>query len=332
MLSSSGNHLMREIPSTIGNMTQLLLFGFDTNRLEGSIPLSLKYCKDLQALDLSQNKLNGTIPEFLMNLSSISICINMSHNSLTGMLPPEVGNLKNLARELLQWEYSFYESVDSLQYFDLSSNNLTGEVPRGGVLCNASAAEVYSNIKIFGGMSELRLHRCPMQGPEKPGKHTTLKLVLVIVIPALFTGLTFSAFTLLDKKIEAETFINFLLCLDASKNLIGSGTQSSPARSCQELHGLNAKSLRKFRQHNLVIVLTSCSSVDLAGQFSSIRVKGTTGYAAPEYGMSEQTSTCGDVYSFAILLLEMFTGRTPTNQLFKYDLNLHNFAKLTLPG
>ena len=50
-----------------------------------------------------------------------------------------------------------------------------------------------------------------------------------------------------------------------------------------------------------------------------------------EYGISEQTS-CGDVYSFAILLLEMFTGRTPTNQLFKDDLNLHNFAKLTLPG
>ena len=38
------------------------------------------------------------------------------------------------------------------------------------------------------------------------------------------------------------------------------------------------------------------------------------------------------MYNFAILLLEMFTGRTPTNQLFKDDLNLHNFAKLTLPG
>ena len=28
----------------------------------------------------------------------------------------------------------------------------------------------------------------------------------------------------------------------------------------------------------------------------------------------------------------MFTGRRPTDELFKDDLNLHNFVKLALPG
>ena len=48
--------------------------------------------------------------------------------------------------------------------------------------------------------------------------------------------------------------------------------------------------------------------------------------------MGSQLSTNGDVYSFGILLLEMLTGRRPTNKLFKDDLNIHNFVKLALPG
>ena len=48
--------------------------------------------------------------------------------------------------------------------------------------------------------------------------------------------------------------------------------------------------------------------------------------------MGSHLSTNGDVYSFGILLLEMLTGRRPTDKIFKDDLNLHNFFKLALPG
>ncbi|XP_006470219.2 probable LRR receptor-like serine/threonine-protein kinase At3g47570 [Citrus sinensis] len=64
---------------------------------------------------------------------------------------------------------------------------------------------------------------------------------------------------------------------------------------------------------------------------SSKGIKGTVGYIAPEYGMGGEASMTGDVYSFGILLLEMFTRRRPTDGMFNQGLTLHEFARTALP-
>ena len=50
-----------------------------------------------------------------------------------------------------------------------------------------------------------------------------------------------------------------------------------------------------------------------------------------EYGEGSFVSTQGDVYSLGILLLEMFTGRSPTDQMFSDSLDLHKFSENALP-
>ncbi|KAM3212286.1 hypothetical protein ACQJBY_065394 [Aegilops geniculata] len=58
--------------------------------------------------------------------------------------------------------------------------------------------------------------------------------------------------------------------------------------------------------------------------------RGTIGYAAPEYGQGNEVSVYGDTYSYGILLLELFTGKRPTDGEFLQDLNLHSYVEVAL--
>ncbi|KAH7657210.1 Non-specific serine/threonine protein kinase protein, partial [Dioscorea alata] len=59
----------------------------------------------------------------------------------------------------------------------------------------------------------------------------------------------------------------------------------------------------------------------------SIAIKGTVGYVAPDYGAGGQVSSSGDVYSYGILLLEMFTGKRPTDDMFNDGMSLRRFVE-----
>jgi serine/threonine protein kinase len=49
-----------------------------------------------------------------------------------------------------------------------------------------------------------------------------------------------------------------------------------------------------------------------------------------EYGMGSKLSIEGDMYSFGILVLEMLTGRRPTDEMFEDSHSLHNFVKISI--
>ena len=47
--------------------------------------------------------------------------------------------------------------------------------------------------------------------------------------------------------------------------------------------------------------------------------------------MGGQISTLGDIFSYGILLLEMFTGKKPIDEMFIDGLSIHRFTSIALP-
>ncbi|CAO2039677.1 unnamed protein product [Urochloa humidicola] len=69
------------------------------------------------------------------------------------------------------------------------------------------------------------------------------------------------------------------------------------------------------------------SSMSTGSITSSVGMKGTIGYIAPEYaGGGRHAATSDDVYGFGIILLEMMTGRRPTDPMFKDGVGIVDFV------
>ncbi|KXG25915.2 hypothetical protein SORBI_3006G030700 [Sorghum bicolor] len=111
VLALSMNRLSGEIPSTIGNLPQLNKLYLDDNMISGHIPASLAQCTRLAMLNLSVNNLDGSIPSEILSISSLSLGLDLSNNNLKGTIPPQIGKLINLG------------------LLNVSSNKLSGEIP-----------------------------------------------------------------------------------------------------------------------------------------------------------------------------------------------------------
>ena len=76
---------------------------------------------------------------------------------------------------------------------------------------------------------------------------------------------------------------------------------------------------------------SSSSGIDDSASTSLMGPRGSVGYIAPEYGFGSKISTEGDVYSYGVIILEMLTGRRPTDEMFKDGLSLYTFVEKSFP-
>ncbi|GAY68949.1 hypothetical protein CUMW_268160 [Citrus unshiu] len=168
-LSLSTNDLNGTIPASVGTVKQLQNLYLLVNNLQGSIPYDICHLERFGGLFLYENKISSPIPQCLRSLNSLRVRqlasnkltsiipssfleyilqINLFSNSLSGSLPSNIQNLKWPQRpdnSIFAGNRSqgsipkSFESLASLEFLDLSSNNLSGKIPK--------SLEALSNLK-----------------------------------------------------------------------------------------------------------------------------------------------------------------------------------------
>ncbi|AES70135.2 putative non-specific serine/threonine protein kinase [Medicago truncatula] len=138
VLNLWSNRLSGEVLTHLSASKRLLFMNLGENEFFGTIPISLS--QNLQVVILRANQFEGTIPQQLFNLSYL-FHLDLANNKLSGSLPHCVYNLTQMDTDHMDsWyvttvvlftkgqDYVYYVSPNR-RTIDLSVNNLFGEVP-----------------------------------------------------------------------------------------------------------------------------------------------------------------------------------------------------------
>ncbi|XP_029127076.1 LRR receptor-like serine/threonine-protein kinase RPK2 [Cajanus cajan] len=160
VLSLAGNMFSGEIPASLGNLRFLEVLELQGNNFSGRISdkMSFTFLRCLRFVNLSGNAFSGSLPSEMIGSGSVKIVdlsnnqfsgvillngscdslkhLKLSHNFLTGEIPPQIGKCRNLRTLLVDGNIlegripSEIGGVVELRVLDVSRNSLTGRVPK----------------------------------------------------------------------------------------------------------------------------------------------------------------------------------------------------------
>ncbi|KAF7847330.1 hypothetical protein BT93_L3080 [Corymbia citriodora subsp. variegata] len=144
----SNNNLFGNMPSCFGNITILTHLNLSSNKLQGSIPRSLVKCVHLLLLDLGHNEFSDIFPHWLEapHLVHLHLRSNKFHEFF---LNTSLGAI-DLSNNNFEGPIPLPSPVTN--YYSIASNNIIGKIP--SLICNATRLEIIdlSNNGISGSL------------------------------------------------------------------------------------------------------------------------------------------------------------------------------------
>ncbi|URE42907.1 LRR receptor-like serine threonine-protein kinase [Musa troglodytarum] len=359
LLDLSLNRLTGTIPKEVVSLSSIsIYFDVSSNTLFGSLPAEVGNLKNLQLLDVSENKLSGSIPSTLgecqllmyLYMGVALICF------LTARRYQQISSRKSssdasLLKKYPQYSYSeLFKATDGFSQANLMGVGSFGSVYKGTL----DEEEKVVAVKVLNlqqkGASRSFMAECEVL---RNIRHRNLVKIITACSSMDFNGNDFKALVFefmpngsLDEWLHsegrghrAEGSLNFIqrlnICIDIASALdyLHHGGPN-PIIHC-DLKPSNVLLDNDMCAHvgdfGLSCFLSRSQSASSRKPNSSSRIIGTVGYVAPEYGIGSQVSIEGDIYSFGILLLETFTGRRPTDEIFKEGYGLHKYVEMAFP-
>jgi Leucine-rich repeat (LRR) protein len=110
----SNNFMTSVVPSEFGDIIFMRTLSISQNYISGPIPTSIAKCLFIQAIDVGGNMMTSTIPTGFGRLDRL-LSFNASNNYFSGYLDDTV--------------FTNQSVMNALEYFDVSSNTLSGPIP-----------------------------------------------------------------------------------------------------------------------------------------------------------------------------------------------------------
>ncbi|KAL7242122.1 hypothetical protein ACSBR1_014655 [Camellia fascicularis] len=168
------------IPSEIGNLSNLAFLRLQQNDLTGSIPSTVKVLGKLQVLYLSDNRLQGSLPDGLCQFENMGD-LRLNHNELSGLIPECLGNITSLrylyldSNKLSSGIPTSLRNLKDILEINMSTNSLNGNLPLGlgnlkvailiDLSMNQFIGEIPSTIIGLQNLVNLSLAYNRLQGP-----------------------------------------------------------------------------------------------------------------------------------------------------------------------
>ena len=131
-LDLSHNLFNGTMPASLFNASELMVVSLANNVISGELPEFIGGMKSLQVLNLSDNALAGRVSENLTALGNLTV-VSLRSNYFSGTIPSGFNGVQvlDLSSNLFNGSLPIDFGGESLSYLNLSSNNLSGTIRPG---------------------------------------------------------------------------------------------------------------------------------------------------------------------------------------------------------